>query len=98
MRHISKQRTRAYKGMRHIHEEIERRQDRRDEELTSEHGGAAHSQCGRKRAYPTKRLAHAAAGRGMQGSVRLRAYRCPYCGMWHLTHKFGGRRDGSTAV
>ncbi len=45
--------------------------------------------CTRKRAYDS--VGHAlgtAVHRVSTGEARaLRAYRCPYCRLWHLTHK-----------
>lgn len=58
----------------------------RDARVTELHGERAHVMCGRKLRYPSKESALRTANRCLRhGSVALRAYKCPYCGGWHLT-------------
>lgn len=62
------------------------RQQNRDSRVTNEYGEQAHRQCGKKARYRSKIDALIAANRcTMRGAPKLRAYRCPYCGGWHLT-------------
>lgn len=44
--------------------------------------------CPEKAAYPSQRKAMDHARRRMRDNrtLELRAYRCPECGKWHLTH------------
>ena len=42
--------------------------------------------CGKKRRYPSRRRAIAAAARAVKRAGYLRTYRCPYCHGFHLTH------------
>lgn len=59
----------------------------RDIDVTAAGGLRAHRQCGRKSRYATKEQAETVARNRMeQGASSLRAYECPYCGGWHLTH------------
>ena len=59
---------------------------KRDREVTREHGDAAHRSCGRKARYPTEGDALALARKfEALGAPALRAYKCRYCGGWHLT-------------
>lgn len=59
----------------------------RDAKVTAEHGERGHGSCGRKRRYPTLQIAmHVASFMHVgHGAPELRAYRCCYCGGWHLT-------------
>lgn len=60
----------------------------RDAMVTAEHGEQGHWSCGRKMRYPTKSAALMRASKCQRrGAPALRAYRCPYCGGWHLTSK-----------
>ena len=60
----------------------------RDARVTAEYGDKAHVMCGRKLRYQSRGDAFDRASRSvMHGSAPLRAYRCPYCGGWHLTSK-----------
>ena len=63
----------------------------RDIEVTSKYGLNAHYMCGRKAAYWDEGQALGIASLRMAaGAPELRAYECPYCGNWHLTHKDAG--------
>ena len=60
----------------------------RDIEVTAKYGLNGHYMCGRKAAYWNEHQARSVAGvRMAAGAPELRAYECPYCGKWHLTHK-----------
>ncbi|MBR3318748.1 MAG: hypothetical protein IKG21_13100 [Atopobiaceae bacterium] len=61
----------------------------RDIEVTSSHGLEGHRMCGRKCRYHSEEMAREVASRRMRQEPRvtLRAYECPYCGGWHLTHR-----------
>lgn len=85
--------------MRHIKRRSGRRKKRRDERhalaeerdercarVTAKFGDKAYWACGKKYAYPSKGVAlSCAAKRVGRGAGFLRVYKCPYCGMWHLT-------------
>lgn len=59
----------------------------RDARVTAEHGEKAHRMCGSKNRYRNKGEALVRASYCVRrGSPPLRAYHCPYCGGWHLTH------------
>ena len=63
-------------------------QSRRDARVSHDYGDAAHLSCGRKVRYRTKSDALAFASRYvMRGAPMLMAYRCQYCGGWHLSSK-----------
>lgn len=60
----------------------------RDLDVTSEFGYEGHMACGRKARYRSRSVAEKMALRRMRdGAPDLRAYRCPYCGSWHLTKR-----------
>ena len=67
---------------------MERSRERRerDRAVRGKHGAAGHSECGRKRRYDSEVDALLAAMWAEQrGALPLRAYRCRFCGGWHLT-------------
>lgn len=60
----------------------------RDAKVTSEHGERGHQACGRKVRYATKSEALVKASRCIRhGAPALSAYKCQYCGGWHLTSR-----------
>ena len=60
----------------------------RDKRARAEHGADGHSECGKKRRYATEIEATLAAMHAEQrGALPLRAYRCRFCGGWHLTKR-----------
>lgn len=72
---------------RHKETDRNRKRRRKNADATEAGGKAARKACGRKRRYPDRMSAES---RAQQYEVRfdappLRAYRCPYCGGWHLT-------------
>ena len=74
------------KFARYIREERRRLRSERDEEVTSAYGESAHSGCGAKASYPSRRDAEVgAACAERRFNMGLRSYKCPYCGQWHLT-------------
>ena len=77
---------RHFKRQKHRSVEVDVERVRRDREVTSLYGRAAHAQCGTKRRYETREDAvGCAACRTKHTWEMLRAYHCPYCGGWHLT-------------
>lgn len=69
--------------------ERRRQDDIRVRRVTEDYGDEA-SKCAGKRGYPTRGHAECVAARcELKRNVVLRTYRCPYCGLWHLTHKAG---------
>lgn len=68
--------------------EQQREMRERDARVTAEYGDEAHKMCGCKLKYRSKGDALGRASKCVEhGSTPLRAYRCPYCGGWHLTSK-----------
>lgn len=59
------------------------------DELAEQHEAALrHKACERKQRYDTRLDAERTARDcERHGSPKLSAYRCQYCGGWHLTHK-----------
>lgn len=67
----------------------------RDRIVTERYGESGHRQCGRKERYPTEEKALGQATLyQLFGAPALRAYRCPFCGGWHLTSRPKMRRGG----
>lgn len=62
---------------------VTREMERRDLRVTRESGEDAHGACGRKKRY--RSLHGAETYMRTHPSLDLSAYRCPYCGGWHLT-------------
>ena len=74
------------KGKRHIREELKRRRQERDVEVTESYGPGAHRSCGRKYAYQNRADAEMhAAWAEARSNKNLYVYKCPICGMWHMT-------------
>lgn len=50
--------------------------------------------CGSKAVFISRREAQARVRRNHDAGPRLRPYRCPWCGQWHLTssNRSAGRR------
>lgn len=69
-----------------IDEVLERERARRDARVTAMHGEQAHRSCGKKYRYADESEALSMAARCvLDGAPMLRAYKCRYCGGWHLT-------------
>jgi hypothetical protein len=57
--------------------------DRRDKKVTGDHGEKAHGACGRKKRYRSRHGAEMYIA--WHPTMKLSAYKCDYCGGWHLT-------------
>lgn len=79
-----------------INEQRRKEMAERDADVTSKYGDTGHRTCGRKIRYATKSEALVKASKCMRhGAPALSAYRCPYCGGWHLTSRV---RKGQTSA
>ena len=78
----------AAKDRRAAKKKARRRRMHRDKHVTEKYGESGHRSCGRKTRYPDEATALVRASRyTLWGAPQLRAYRCRYCGGWHLTKK-----------
>lgn len=68
----------------------EKEKNQRAQQVLSQFGESAYKMCATKLAYATEAEANFMAFAHTTPSTPLRAYRCPYCDMWHLTHKDAG--------
>lgn len=66
-----------------------REKRRRNDEVMRKYGARGRRACGRKRRYQTSEEAEVVALESLRkgSDEALRAYRCPYCKGWHLTHR-----------
>lgn len=71
-------------------EKMEEERRRRCAEMVSRYGEVGRHACGRKFAYRTKAEALVVADKCIRRGEQshLRAYRCTFCGKWHLTSKW----------
>lgn len=65
-----------------------REKRRRNDEVSRKYGVRGRRACGRKRRYRTREEAEVVALESLRkgSDESLRAYHCPYCKGWHLTH------------
>jgi len=79
------------KAGRVLRKTIGQREASRRESVREEYGDVP---CVKKHGYTAQWSAERAAERcETKRGVRLRTYRCPYCGMWHLTSKVGDKSE-----
>lgn len=56
-------------------------------------------QCGHKTRYANETAAQSAAhGLHNKDGANMAAYRCSWCGKWHVGHRSSGRRDKWTII
>ena len=72
-----------------------RERRRRDAYVTEKYGKQGHGACGRKNRYESRERAMEAAFKSMAyyDASPLRAYKCKFCGGWHLTSMVETRPD-----
>lgn len=90
--HIYDDFTRCARKRKASHKAAEKEKRQRSQQVLSQFGRPAYRMCATKLAYVTESEANFMAFLHTTPTTPLRVYRCPYCGMWHLTH-----RDASNA-